>query len=147
MLLLWILRLLVGVSVDSVQIPGFLWPRWKSWPVGGTLFCRDLSCWITGNLGMSAKKTMCISPSRFWPTFELGDDQKTVVQIGLGSPKTKLHFWQKCPFQVPKNGTSNAQIFERTPKTPRNTPQNGGVDIWIMHFHFRASIKPNFENC
>ena len=45
------------------------------------------------------------------------------------------------------NGTSSAQIFERTPKTPRNTPQNGGVDIWIMHFHFRASMKPNFENC
>ena len=24
--------------------------------------------------------------------------------------------------------------------------RSGGVDIWIMHFHFRASIKPNFEN-
>ena len=64
----------------------------------------------------------------------------------------KCHFLalQKCKsarFQVPKNGTLSAQIFERTPKTSRNTPQNGGVDIWFMHFHFRASIKPNFENC
>ena len=50
-------------------------------------------------------------------------------------------------FQVPKNGTSSAQIFERTPKTPRNTPQNGGVYSWFMRFHFRASIKPIFENC
>ena len=28
----------------------------------------------------------------------------------------------------------------------RNTPQNGGVDIWVMRFHFRASFKPIFEN-
>ena len=25
--------------------------------------------------------------------------------------------------------------------------QNDGVDIWFMRFHFRASIKPIFENC
>merc|ERR1711954_206079 len=56
-------------------------------------------------------------------------------------------FGKSARFQVPKNGTSSAHTFERTPKTPRNTPQNGGVDIWIMHFHFRASMKPNFENC
>ena len=30
--------------------------------------------------------------------------------------------------------------------TSRNTPQNGWVDIWVMRFHFRASIKPIFEN-
>ena len=45
-----------------------------------------------------------------------------------------------------ENGTSSAQIKERTPKTSQNTPQNGGVDIWFMRFHFRASIKPIFEN-
>ena len=56
-------------------------------------------------------------------------------------------FGKSARLQVPKNGTSSAQIFERTPKTPRNTPQNGGVDSWFMRFHFRASIKPIFENC
>ena len=25
-------------------------------------------------------------------------------------------------------------------------PQNGGVDSWVMCFHFRGSIKPIFEN-
>ena len=27
------------------------------------------------------------------------------------------------------------------------TPQNGGVDIWFIRFHFWASTKPIFENC
>ena len=57
------------------------------------------------------------------------------------------HFAKSARFQVPKNGTSSAQIFERTPKTSRNTPQNGGVDIWFIRFHFWASTKPIFENC
>ena len=47
---------------------------------------------------------------------------------------------------MPKNGTSSGQIFERTPKTSRNTPQNDGVGFWFMRFHFRASNKPIFEN-
>ena len=55
-------------------------------------------------------------------------------------------FCKSARFQVPKNGTSSAQIFEWTPKTSRDTPQNGGVDSWFMRFHFRASIKPIFEN-
>ena len=60
--------------------------------------------------------------------------------------KVESNFGKSARFQVPKNGVSSAQIFERTPKIPRNTPQNGEVDIWMMHFHFRASIKPAFEN-
>ena len=49
-------------------------------------------------------------------------------------------------FHVPKNGTSSAPIYERSPKTSRNTPQNGWADIWVMRLHFQASIKPIFEN-
>ena len=60
---------------------------------------------------------------------------------------TKKKEAKSARVQVPKNGTSSAQIFERTPKTSRNTPQNGGVDIWFIRFHFRASTKPIFENC
>ena len=59
---------------------------------------------------------------------------------------TRPKMAKSARFQVPKNGTSSAQIYERTPKTSRNTPQNGWVDIWVMRFHFRASIKPFFEN-
>ena len=55
-------------------------------------------------------------------------------------------FGESARFQVPKNGTSSTQIQKRNPKTSRNTPQNGGVDIWVMRFHFRVSIKPIFEN-
>ena len=62
-------------------------------------------------------------------------------------PVRHTAFGKSARFQVPKNGTSSDQIFERTLKTLRNTPQNGGLDIWIMHLHFWASIKPNFENC
>ena len=49
------------------------------------------------------------------------------------------------------NGSDKSAHFEVTPsagmtkrslKTSRNTPQNGGVDIWFMRFHFRASIMP-----
>ena len=39
-----------------------------------------------------------------------------------------------------------AAHYQRSPKTSRNTPQNGWVDIWVMRFHFRASIKPVFES-
>ena len=49
-------------------------------------------------------------------------------------------------FKVPKNGTSSALKKEWIPKTLRNTPQNGWVDIWFMRFHFWASIRPFFEN-
>ena len=35
---------------------------------------------------------------------------------------------------------------QRNPKTSRNTPQNGGVDSWVMRFHFWASFKPIFDN-
>ena len=56
-------------------------------------------------------------------------------------------FGKSARFRVPKNGTLSAQIFERTPKTLRNTSPNGGVDSWFMRFHFRASIKPIFKNC
>ena len=71
-------------------------------------------------------------------------------KLGFGQPpppslKTGT-FGKSARFQVPKNGTSSAQSLERTPETPRNTPQNGGVDIWLIHFHFRASTKPIFEN-
>ena len=48
-------------------------------------------------------------------------------------------FAKSACFQVPKYGTFSAQIYERTPKTSRNTSQNGGGPIWFMHFHFRAS--------
>ena len=34
----------------------------------------------------------------------------------------QVSFGKSARFQVPKNGTSSAQIFERTPKTSRNTP-------------------------
>ena len=56
-------------------------------------------------------------------------------------------FGKSARFRVPKNGTSSAQIFERTPKTSRNTPQNGGVGPWFMRFHSGESIKPIFKNC
>ena len=55
-------------------------------------------------------------------------------------------FAKSARFQVPKNGTLSAPILKRSPKTSRNTPQNGWVDIWVMRFHFQASIKPIFEN-
>ena len=78
----------------------------------------------------------------FWSPFEdLGAQSAIFWHL-----KTSA-FAKSARFQVPKNGTSSAQIFERTPKTSRNTPQNGGVDIWFIRFHFRASIKPIFENC
>ena len=49
-------------------------------------------------------------------------------------------FAKSARFQMPKNGTSSAPIKEQSPKTPRNTPQNGGADFWFMHFHSRANI-------
>ena len=55
-------------------------------------------------------------------------------------------FGKSAHFQVPKIGTSSAPIFERTPKTSRNTPQNGWVDIWFMRFGFWVGFKPIFEN-
>ena len=77
----------------------------------------------------------------FWnPLLDLGARSAIFWHLKTGT------FGKSARFQVPKNGTSSAQIFERTPKTSRNTPQNGGVDIWFMRFHFWASIKPIFEN-
>ena len=69
-------------------------------------------------------------------------------------PKMETHdptvktgtFAKSARLRVPKNGTSSAPIYERSPKISRNTPQNDWVDIWVMRFHFRASIKPIFEN-
>ena len=34
----------------------------------------------------------------------------------------------------------------KTPKVPVFTCQKKAIDIWVMRFHFRASIKPIFEN-
>ena len=77
----------------------------------------------------------------FWsPMLDLGARSAFFWHLKTGT------FAKNARYQVPKNGTSSAQIFEGTPKTPRNTPQNGGVDSWFMRFHFRASIKPFFEN-
>ena len=77
----------------------------------------------------------------FWsPFLDFGARSAIFWHLKMGT------FGKSARLQVPKNGTSSAQSLQQTPKTPRNTPQNGGVDIWIMHFHFRASIKPNFEN-
>ena len=59
---------------------------------------------------------------------------------------SNMQIIKSASFQGPKNGTSSAQIKEGTPKSLQNTPQNGGVDIWFMRFHFRVSIKPIFEN-
>ena len=67
------------------------------------------------------------------------------VSRGFWSPFED--FGKSARFQVPKNGTSSAQLLEWSPKTLRNTPQNGGVNSWFMRVHFRASIKPIFENC
>ena len=72
--------------------------------------------------------------------------QKKKVWILLRQVRGTWRLVWSARFHVPKNGTSSAPIYERSPKTSRNTPQNGWVDIWVMRFHFRASIKPIFEN-
>ena len=46
-----------------------------------------------------------------------------------------------CPLK-PKS----ARFQEQTQKTLRNTPQNGEVNIWVMRFHFWASIEPIFKD-
>ena len=61
--------------------------------------------------------------------------------------KVESNFGKSARFQVPKNGTFERLNLGTDSKTPRNTPQNSGVDSWFMRFHFRASIKPIFENC
>ena len=77
----------------------------------------------------------------FWsPFLDVGARSAIFWHLKTGT------FNKSACFQVPKSGTWSAQIFERTPKTSRNTPQNGGVDIWFIRFHFWASSKPIFEN-
>ena len=53
-------------------------------------------------------------------------------------------FAKSAHFQVPKNGTLGALILERTPKTSRNTPQNGLLDIWFMRLAFLGEYQANF---
>ena len=65
------------------------------------------------------------------------------IQLQNQDPST---FAKNARFQVPKNCTLNARNYKRSQKTSRNTPQNGWVDIWVMHFHFRASIKSILKN-
>ena len=58
--------------------------------------------------------------------------------------KVKSNFGKSARFQVPKNGTLSAQIFKRTPKTPQNTPQNGGIDIWFMRLSLLGVFLADF---
>ena len=61
---------------------------------------------------------------------------------------SELYYWvsrfaESALFQVTKNGTSSAQIYERTPKTSRDTPHNGGH---LVHaFPFLGEYQANFE--
>ena len=77
----------------------------------------------------------------FWsPFLNLGARSAIFWHLKTGT------FGKSAHFKVPKNGISSDPIKEQSPKTSRNTPKNGWVDIWVMRFHFRASIKPIFEN-
>ena len=78
----------------------------------------------------------------FWsPFLDWGAGSAIFLHLKTGT------FVKSARFQVPKNGPSSAPIYKQTPKTLRNTSQIGGVDIWVMRFHFWASIEPNFKNC
>ena len=70
-----------------------------------------------------------------------------MVQVIQVCEAQQATFNKSARFQVPKNGTSSGQIYERTPKNLRNTPQNGVADIWFMRFHSWASMKPILKNC
>ena len=91
-------------------------------------------------------------PNNVYPT-TLGGVSRGFWSLFLDWGAQSAIFWhfktgtfaKSARFQVPKNGTSSAQIQKRTPKTSRNIPQNGGVDIWVMHFHFWASVEPIFK--
>ena len=73
----------------------------------------------------NVKPTILRGVSRgFWSRFlDSGAQSPIFCHLKKGTFDKSAHFW------VPKNGTSSAQIKEPTPETPRNTPQNGGVDI------------------
>ena len=81
-----------------------------------------------------------------YPTI-LGGVSRGFLSLFLVSGTQSPIFWhfktvtfgKSGRFQVPKNGTSSAQIQKLTPKTSRKTPQNGGVDIWFRLFHFWVS--------
>ena len=59
--------------------------------------------------------------------------------------KVESNFGKSARFQVPKNGISSAELFERTPKPPRNTPQNGGV-LLVHVFPFSGEYQANFSS-
>ena len=61
--------------------------------------------------------------------------------IGEESHQKKFQI-HSARFQVPKTAL-RAPKSKNGLQKPRKTPlQNGVVDIWVMRFHFRASIKP-----
>ena len=80
-----------------------------------------------------------MSTAPFWGGVSRGF-QTLLVDFGAQS----LIFWhlkmgtfaKSAHFQVPKNETSSAGINQRSPKTSRNTPQNGAVDICFMHLAY-----------
>ena len=55
------------------------------------------------------------SPSRFRPTFDFFNDQKPVVQIGLGSPKTKLQSYRPINDTLPPNFVFGSIIMGKEP--------------------------------
>ena len=57
------------------------------------------------------------------------------------------HFWRKCPFSNAKKWHFERPDLRTDSKNLAKHPQNGGVDIWFMHFHFQANIKPILINC
>ena len=63
----------------------------------------------------------------------------SVTIISKISPK-------KCPFSSAKKRHFERPNLRTDSKNLAKHPQNGWVDIWVMHFHFRASIKPILKN-
>ena len=74
---------------------------------------------------------------------------ESVLRLGARSPiffhLKRGTFAKSTPFQVTKNGTSSARILERTPKTPRKTPQNDWLDVCVMHLSFLGKNWADLE--
>ena len=80
-----------------------------------------------------------VSQKRFFFKFSFLFLTSDANRWGEPTKKFQIH---SARFQVPKTAL-RAPKSKNGLQKPRKTPlQNGVVDIWVMRFHFRASIKP-----
>ena len=57
-----------------------------------------------------------------------------------------MFFAKSAHFQVPKNGTSDAETKKRRPLFNANTPQNGVEHVLFMRLAMLGGFKANFKN-